>query len=134
MLVAFGAYGLSMWGVPTESPLRADALEFLHIRALGAPATILLMAVQASSSQPRLSATHADGQAYGDMSVRLVTTCKRQMCEEPDLAGRVQRPGRHTNAAVGHPCVQRRQPGPVPAVHLRAQLGRGRCSPGDSCR
>ena len=72
VLVALGAYGLSIWGVPAESPLRADALEFLHIRALGAPATILLMAVQASSSYAHLSGEHLAGaQAHG-VSVKTI--------------------------------------------------------------
>jgi hypothetical protein len=47
VLVGFGAWGLTLWGVPPGSPLRGDALNFLHIRALGAPATILLMVAQA---------------------------------------------------------------------------------------
>ncbi|BDA40630.1 Protein DETOXIFICATION 44, chloroplastic [Coccomyxa sp. Obi] len=45
-LVALGANGLSLWGVQPGSPLRGDALDFLQIKALGAPATLLLMVSQ----------------------------------------------------------------------------------------
>lgn len=46
MLVALGAAALSLWGVGPGSPLRQNALDFLHIKALGAPATLLLMVAQ----------------------------------------------------------------------------------------
>ena len=46
MLVALGAASLSLWGVGASSPLRQDALDFLHIKAIGAPATLLLMVAQ----------------------------------------------------------------------------------------
>ncbi len=44
--MALAANGLSLWGVPPGSPLRGDALDFLQIKALGAPATLLLMVSQ----------------------------------------------------------------------------------------
>lgn len=47
MLVALGAGALSLWGVGPSSALRQNALDFLHIKALGAPATLLLMVAQA---------------------------------------------------------------------------------------
>ena len=46
MLVALGAASLSLWGVGASSPLRQNALDFLHIKAIGAPATLLLMVAQ----------------------------------------------------------------------------------------
>ncbi|CAK0735532.1 hypothetical protein CVIRNUC_000596 [Coccomyxa viridis] len=46
VLVALGAASLSLWGVGASSPLRQNALDFLHIKAIGAPATLLLMVAQ----------------------------------------------------------------------------------------
>ena len=46
VLVALGAAALSLWGVGPTSALRQNALDFLHIKALGAPATLLLMVAQ----------------------------------------------------------------------------------------
>jgi len=46
VLVAMGAASLSLWGVGPASSLRENALDFLHIKALGAPATLLLMVTQ----------------------------------------------------------------------------------------
>ena len=46
VLVALGGASLSLWGVGVASPLRQNALDFLLIKALGAPATLLLMVAQ----------------------------------------------------------------------------------------
>ncbi len=46
VLVALGAAALSLWGIGPTSALRQNALDFLHIKALGAPATLLLMVTQ----------------------------------------------------------------------------------------
>ncbi len=46
MLVALGSAALSLWGIGPTSVLRQNALDFLHIKALGAPATLLLMVTQ----------------------------------------------------------------------------------------
>ncbi len=46
VLVVLGAAALSLWGVGPTSLLRQNALDFLHIKALGAPATLLLMVAQ----------------------------------------------------------------------------------------
>ncbi|KAK9916841.1 hypothetical protein WJX75_007700 [Coccomyxa subellipsoidea] len=45
-LVVLGGNGLSLWGIHPGSPMRYDALDFLQIKALGAPATLLLMVSQ----------------------------------------------------------------------------------------
>ncbi|EIE26724.1 hypothetical protein COCSUDRAFT_46203 [Coccomyxa subellipsoidea C-169] len=49
-LVVLGGNGLSLWGVSPGSPLRYDALDFLQIKALGAPATLLLMVAQGAAA------------------------------------------------------------------------------------
>ncbi|KAK9823345.1 hypothetical protein WJX72_002062 [[Myrmecia] bisecta] len=46
VLTAVAGAGLALWGVPVGSPMRVDALDFLLIRAWGAPATVLLLVVQ----------------------------------------------------------------------------------------
>ncbi len=47
--MVLGGNGLSLWGVSPGSPLRYDALDFLQIKALGAPATLLLMVAQVTT-------------------------------------------------------------------------------------
>ena len=46
LLLAAGEWALGFWGVPPGSPLHASALAFLRIKALGAPATSLLLVSQ----------------------------------------------------------------------------------------
>jgi hypothetical protein len=58
--VVFGAWGLSVWGVQVGSLLRQDALDFLQIRALGAPATLLLMVSQVLDLVPPLLPSRLD--------------------------------------------------------------------------
>lgn len=47
LLLAAGEWALGAWGVPPGSPLHAGALAFLRVKALGAPATSLLLVCQA---------------------------------------------------------------------------------------
>lgn len=53
-LVVLGGNGLSLWGIHPGSPMRYDALDFLQIKALGAPATLLLMVSQVISCMTKL--------------------------------------------------------------------------------
>ncbi|KAK9837240.1 hypothetical protein WJX81_001184 [Elliptochloris bilobata] len=46
LLLAAGEWALGCWGVPPESPLHASALAFLRIKAIGAPASSLLLVSQ----------------------------------------------------------------------------------------
>lgn len=46
LLLAAGEWALGFWGVPPGSPLHASALAFLRIKALGAPASSLLLVSQ----------------------------------------------------------------------------------------
>lgn len=55
VLVALGGASLSLWGVGVASPLRQNALDFLLIKALGAPATLLLMVAQVLLLNPSLA-------------------------------------------------------------------------------
>ena len=48
-LLALAGQGLSAWGAGPGSPLRPDAMTYLTIRALGAPATVLFMVAQAGA-------------------------------------------------------------------------------------
>ena len=64
MLVALGAGALSLWGVGPTSALHQNALDFLHIKALGAPATLLLMVAQARLPLSR-RCTKASASQYG---------------------------------------------------------------------
>lgn len=41
---------LAAWGIPASSPLRADALTYLHVKALGAPALVMLFVTQVRPS------------------------------------------------------------------------------------
>lgn len=54
-MVALGGASLSLWGVGAASPLRQNALDFLLIKALGAPATLLLMVAQVLLLSPCLA-------------------------------------------------------------------------------
>ena len=46
LLLAAGEWALGFWGVPPGSPLHASALAFLRVKALGAPASSLLLVSQ----------------------------------------------------------------------------------------
>lgn len=48
LLLTLGESVLSVWGAPSGSELRMDALSFLQIKALGAPVTVLLLVLQVS--------------------------------------------------------------------------------------
>ncbi|EFN58423.1 hypothetical protein CHLNCDRAFT_140379 [Chlorella variabilis] len=46
LLAAFGGRGLALWGAPAGRPLHPDAAAYLGIRALAAPATVLMLVLQ----------------------------------------------------------------------------------------
>jgi hypothetical protein len=46
LLMLAGSKAAALWGLPAGSPLRGPALEFLWVRALGAPVTVLLLVLQ----------------------------------------------------------------------------------------
>lgn len=46
LLMLAGSKAAALWGLPAGSPLRGPALEFLWVRALGAPITVLLLVLQ----------------------------------------------------------------------------------------
>ncbi|KAF6252887.1 hypothetical protein COO60DRAFT_491198 [Scenedesmus sp. NREL 46B-D3] len=46
LLVGGGAWAAQLWGISASSPLWAPASDFLSIRALGAPVTVLLLVMQ----------------------------------------------------------------------------------------
>lgn len=48
-LLGFGSSILSAWGAAAGSELRIDAAAYLKVKALGAPATVLLLVIQVRS-------------------------------------------------------------------------------------
>jgi hypothetical protein len=46
MLLGSSTWAARMWGVPASSPLWEAASQFLSIRALGSPVTVLLLVMQ----------------------------------------------------------------------------------------
>lgn len=53
-LLIFGSSLLSAWGAVAGSELRMDAAAYLRVKALGAPATVLLLVIQVKHCSRRI--------------------------------------------------------------------------------
>ncbi len=121
LLLAAGEWALGVWGAPPGSPLFSGAAAFLRARALGAPATALLLVCQARASACglRLKAAHLSeaglervramprrhsGERVSHGTGTCVTLAAHGTC--PTLSSTPLRTGTHTECWAG------RVPGP----------------------
>lgn len=90
LLLATGPLLASLWGIGPGSPLRGATLDFLMLRALGAPISIVLLVAQV-----RRGGGEEDG-GLGARGWKLVAWCASDCCP-------VSAPGRH--GAGGAMCI-----------------------------
>lgn len=75
ILLGGSSWVAGLWGVPASGPLWGAAAEFLNIRAVGAPVTVLLLVMQVGAGGVRvLSRTHTRASDSATCSDGIVTT------------------------------------------------------------
>ena len=125
LLAGFGCRGLALWGAAPGGPLYADAAAYLQVRALAAPATVLMLVLQGCF---RCVPAVAGGQSEATCTQPLFRQLMPHYCGTlphlitmlrlPPPHPALQGPGRHAHPLHRHPARQCAQHCAGAAAHL----------------
>jgi hypothetical protein len=129
LLAGFGCRGLALWGAAPGGPLYADAAAYLQVRALAAPATVLMLVLQGCFRCVRPGAGGARvrrGDLQAAEARRPNATLVWYSCPTSSpchfsrhlTVRHLQGPGRHAHPLCRHPACQCAEHWSGAAAHL----------------